>query len=122
MKIEGHFITGYVAGENKPKSSITLLPNVAEEAEMFLKDYLDAKHRFDRVSDLIVGFETPLGMELLATVHWAVTRECNVDARDPIEAFEKVKAWNTRKARLMTKEHVAAAWHRLKDYGWFDNV
>jgi hypothetical protein len=69
----------------------------------------------DRVSDLILGFETPLGMELLATVHWAVMRECNADARSPVEAFEKVKAWNT------SKEHVTAAWQQLKDYGWFDN-
>jgi hypothetical protein len=122
VKIEGHFISGYVTGGNKPESPIILLPNVAEEAEMFLKDYVDAKQRFDRVSDLIVGFETPFGMELLATVHWAVTRECNVDARGPTEALEKVKAWNTRKAALMSKEHVADAWQRLQNYGWFDNV
>ena len=120
-KIEGHFITGYVAGENKPESPITLIPNVAEEAELFLKNYTDAKQRFDRVSDLIMGFETPFGMELLATVHWVVTRECNKYARSSIEAFEKVKAWNTRKAALMSKEHVAVAWQRLNNYGWFDN-
>ena len=121
MKIEGHFITGYVAGENKPESPIALLPNIAEEAEVFLRDYADAKQRFDRVSDLIVGFETPFGMELLATVHWAVTRECNADAGGSVEAFEKVKAWSTRKATLMSKEHVEDAWQRLKNYGWLDN-
>lgn len=120
-KIEGHFTKGYVAGGNKPESPITLLPDVAEEAEIFLKDYVDTKQRFDRVSDLIVGFETPFGMELLATVHWAVIRECNAGARGPVEAFEKVKAWNTRKAALMSKEQVTAAWQRLKNYGWFDN-
>jgi O-acetyl-ADP-ribose deacetylase (regulator of RNase III) len=121
-KLEGHFITGYVAGGNKPESPITLLPNIAEEAEWFLKDYEDAKQRFVRVSDLIVGFETSFGMELLATVHWVVTRECSADARDPIEAYEKVKAWNTRKAALMNKEHVAIAWQRLQDHGWFCNT
>ena len=118
-KIEGHFITGYVAGENKPESPITLLPNVVQEAEMLLKDHGETKQRFDRVSDLILGFETSFGMELLATVHWVVTRECEPGARDPIKAYEKVKAWNTRKAALMSKEHVAAAWQRLQDHGWF---
>lgn len=87
-----------------------------------MKDHVETKQRFHRVSDLIVGFETPFGMELLATVHWAVTRECNVDARGSVEAFEKVKAWNTRKAALMSQEHVTAAWERLNNYGWFDNL
>ena len=86
---------------------------------MLLKDHGETKQRFDRVSDLILGFETSFGMELLATVHWVVTRECEPGARDPIKAYEKVKAWNTRKAALMSKEHVAAAWQRLQDHGWF---
>jgi hypothetical protein len=28
------------------------------------------RERFDRVSELVEGFESPFGMELLATVHW----------------------------------------------------
>lgn len=121
-KIEGHFITGYVVGGNKPESPITLLPDVVEDAQMFLQDHVDTKQHFDRVSNLIVGFETPFGMELLATVHWVVTRECDLDARGPTEAFEKVVTWNARKAELMSKEHVTAAWQRLNNYGWFDSV
>ena len=121
-KIEGHFISGYVSGQNKPDSPITLLPNAVQEAEIVLKDHVDTRQYFDRVSDLIRGFETPFGMELLATVHWAVTRECAAGAWSPRDAFAIVQSWNTRKATLMNQEHVAVAWQRLKDYGWFVSV
>lgn len=121
-KIEGHFISGYISGQNKPNSPMTLLPLAVEEAETVLKDHPDTRQYFDLVSNLIRGFETPFGMELLATVHWAVTRECKASAQDPINAFEIIQTWNTRKAALMNQEHVTTAWQRLKDYGWFKQV
>jgi hypothetical protein len=34
----------------------------------------DTRARFARVARLIEGFETPFGMELLATVHWVPIR------------------------------------------------
>jgi len=40
------------------------------------------------------GFETPFGMELLATVHWVCARE---GAKTAEEAIELTYAWNERK-------------------------
>lgn len=81
-------------------------------------EYGDTQARFDRVSKLVEGFETPLGMELLATVHWAATHEMG-DAPPSFEAvFKEIKEWNTRKARIMLPAQVTAAWHRLKDHNW----
>ncbi len=115
-KMDGHFITGYGAGENKPDTPIHLQPEAAEAAEQYLQEHAETHARFDRVAELIEGFETPFGMELLATVHWVATREGA--ARNPDEALAAVQAWSTRKANLMRPEHVSAAWHRLKELGW----
>lgn len=117
-KMDGHFITGYGAGENKPDTPIHLKPEAAAEAEQYLNEHVDTRARFDRVAELIEGFETPFGMELLATVHWVATREDADAARKPEAAAKAVRAWNTRKAELMRPEQVAAAWRRLKDLGW----
>lgn len=117
-KMDGHFIAGYGAGENKPDTPIHLLPEAAAEAEHYLQEHADTHARFDRVSELIEGFETPFGMELLATVHWVATREKPEAAGKPEAALAAVRAWSTRKAELMRPEHVEAAWRRLRQLGW----
>ncbi len=116
-KMDGHFITGYGVGENKPDTPIHLLSGAAEEATAFLEKHSETLARFDRVAQLIEGFETPLGMELLATVHWVAVRE-NA-APNPESALRAIQAWSTRKAKLMSPEQVSAAWTRLAELGWF---
>jgi len=73
--IEGHFIQGYADAEDAPDKQIELLPAAVEQATVFLDRHPDTRRRFDRVADLVEGFETSFGMELLATVHWVSTRE-----------------------------------------------
>lgn len=119
-KLEGHFITGYGAGENKPDTPIHLLPGAAEEAAAFLEKHPETLSRFDRVAQLIEGFETPLGMELLATVHWVAARERA--ASSPETAQLAIQSWSTRKAKLMSGEQVSAAWVRLADLGWLQHA
>jgi hypothetical protein len=75
--------------------------------------------RFERVSDLIDGFESPYGLELLATTHWAATHD---DAHDADEAAEVVGKWSTRKERLFTPDHVRVAWQRLDQGGWLNRT
>ena len=65
---------------------------------------------------LIDGYQSSYGMELLASVHWVATREPGVQSID--DAVAAVHAWNDRKRLLMRPEHIAAAWHRLRDEGW----
>jgi len=110
--IEGHFVRGWGDGKNQPEVSIEVLPDAVEEAESFLMKDAEAQRRFKLVADLTEGFETPFGMELLATVHWVGTH--GEDAkRDPKVAAAAVRRWNTRKAALMKPHHVQAAWERL---------
>jgi O-acetyl-ADP-ribose deacetylase (regulator of RNase III) len=112
--IEGHFISGFGDAHDDPEKQIELIPDAAEQAETFLRQNLQTSQRFNRVSDLIEGFETPFGMELLATVHWVGTRE---QATTLDEAISKTYAWNRRK-QMFEKQHIQIAWNILHKKGW----
>ena len=88
-----------------------------EEAERFIAHAAggDLAEPIGRVARLIEGFQSPYGMELLATVHWVAKQEA---AQGPDEAYEAVRTWNERKRQLMHAEHVTAAWQRLVHEGW----
>jgi O-acetyl-ADP-ribose deacetylase (regulator of RNase III) len=120
--MEGHLIRGY-GDSQKPDAEIELLPGAIEEAEAFLADDHAARHRLLQVAELIEGFETPYGMELLATVHW-VARHPDHGASQPaanaVEAVARVHAWNPRKRKVFKPEHIAVAWNRLAEAGWIN--
>jgi O-acetyl-ADP-ribose deacetylase (regulator of RNase III) len=112
--IEGHFIVGYGDAADNPDKPIELKEQAVTAAEEFLKDHPNVHERFERVGHLIGGFETPLGMELLSTVHWVATREGAMSAED---ATTKAYAWNERK-RMFKPEHIHVAWDALDREGW----
>lgn len=115
--IEGHYVRGFGDGQNKPETPLELMEGAAAEAEAFLASNGDSETRLRRVADLIEGYETPLGMELLSTVHWVATH--NEDAaRSDESTLTAVRAWNTRKAATMKPEQVRTAWSHLRATGW----
>ncbi|MEF8729335.1 MAG: macro domain-containing protein [Accumulibacter sp.] len=118
--MEGHFIRGY--GDcQKPEAEIELLPGAVDEASAFLADKRDSLTRLEQVADLIEGFETPYGMELLATVHWVAHyggRQGEAPAADVDAATNVVHAWNPRKQHIFKPDHIRAAWIQLAQRGW----
>ena len=70
---EGHYTSGYF-GADAPTTEIALVPGALEMAEATLDSAPSTRERFARVVDLVSGFESPHGLELLATVHWLVLR------------------------------------------------
>ena len=66
------------------------------------------------MSQLIQGFETPYGMELLATVHWVVHRE----QATPDTVVDAVQGWNDRKRDRYQPRHILRAWERLDSQHW----
>ena len=73
--------------------------------------------RLQRVVDLIDGFETPYGMELLSSVHWVALHEPSLP-QTADEAVEAVHRWNDRKRAMFVREHIRIAWSRLQEQGW----
>jgi O-acetyl-ADP-ribose deacetylase (regulator of RNase III) len=112
-RLESHYLTGF--GDGTGPGDVRLLPGAIEEAETFLSDHPVPFEHYERVAELIDGFETPYGLELLATTHWVAVHE---QAGDPTAAAELVREWSQRKGRLFTDKHVAVAWERLQEGGW----
>ncbi len=115
QRLEGHFVRG--VEDRSPGAVIQVDHESVAEARAFLAADAEVQARFQRVAELIEGFETPYGMELLATVHCAA-KEAPEGATDPEAALSAVRSWNARKRSLMRPSHVKVAWERLKDTGW----
>jgi O-acetyl-ADP-ribose deacetylase (regulator of RNase III) len=112
--IEGHLLSGYADGGDAPDKQLELVAGATETATAFLESHPDTRNRFERVADLVQGFETPFGMELLATVHWVAAHE---GARTSDEAIDGVYAWNERK-RVFEPRQIQTAWDALAVGGW----
>lgn len=115
--LEGHYIRGY--GDRSQSSEISVLPEGRKAAAKVLEKYPDAIARLEAVERLIRGFETPYGMELLATVHWAIENEDPEAAKDSDRAIDLVQSWNDRKRDLFKPQHIRKAWQRLSEQNWF---
>lgn len=91
-KIEGHLVSGYADGGDTPDKLLELVLGAAEDAAAFLSGHPDTRSRFDRVAELVEGFETPFGLELLATVHWVATKEGVASAEAAVEAVPALRS------------------------------
>ncbi len=113
QRLDGHYILGY--GDRVQQSSMTVVEGVAAPIEERLAAHPEIGSHVARVSDLIFGFESPYGLELLATVHWVVAND-GVPIDDPERVIASVKAWNARKARVFQDEHIRIAARRIADW------
>ena len=116
--IEGHLVSGYADGGDAPGKQLELVPGAVADAEAFLRGHPGARNHFDRVANLVEGFETPFGLELLSTVHWVASRESVTGAED---AAAKVYAWNDRKKRFSPRQ-IGIAFETLSTKGWLQTA
>jgi hypothetical protein len=112
--IEGRFVSGYADGGDEPDKQLSLIPGAIEDATTFLQQHPETRTRFDRVAMLVDGFESPFGLELLATVHWVMNNE-SVNSVD--EVVNHTYTWNDRK-RQFTPRQIALAADVLSNKGW----
>jgi len=114
-RMDGHFIHG--VGDGVVESEIEPTQDALKEAGDFISanNNKELNDRVERVGNLIEGFQSTYGMELLATVHWVVIHE---NANTPEEATLAIQNWNKRKRDLMKPEHIRIAWDRLSSQGW----
>ncbi len=114
--IEGHLVSGYADGGDTPDKPLQLVPGAVEDAAIFLQQYPGTRDRFNKVAALVEGFESPFGLELLATVHWIVENE-DVSSTDEVVAH--TYAWSDRK-RKFTPRQIALAVNVLENKQWVD--
>ena len=117
VAIEGHCLSGFGDGSSPVQQSepLRLLPGVAEAAATALVDRPDSAAHLARVLELIEGFETPYGLELLATAHWVLSHGAP-GADEAVVA--SVRGWSHRQGRMFTPDHIAVAIDTLRSHGW----
>ncbi len=114
--VEGHLVSGHADGGDVPDKQLKLVPGARNEAARFLERHEDTRSRFDRVTALVEGFESPFGLELLSTVHWVVRHE-DVGSLDDVIA--RTYAWSSRK-RQFTPRQIGIAVNVLSRQSWID--
>ena len=114
-RMEGHYIRGY--GDGSDRAQVQVLPAGHKAAQAFLEKEQAANKYLERVSQLIEGFETPYGMEMLATLHWVAQEDLQA-AQDCDVAIQKVQEWSERKKNLFKPRHLEIAWNHLNAKGW----
>jgi O-acetyl-ADP-ribose deacetylase (regulator of RNase III) len=111
--VEGHLLSGYYDGGDKPDKQIKIVPGAEQDAQAFLAQNTDTADRIKRVCKAVEGFETPFGLELLTTVHWVATRE----AKTMSGIIDSVYAWGVHKQQFSPRQINVAA-ERLAGQGW----
>ena len=109
--LNGHYIK-FKSEETKPTTTVYLVEEKLPEVEAFCNAHLSSeqKERLDRILELIEGFESPYGLELLATVDFIRTKSPSLTVS---EIQEQIHSWTSRKRELMKPHHIQVAFDRL---------
>jgi len=116
--IEGYYVAGYADGGDEPDKELSIVPGAVDDASEFLARHPKTRARFERVADLVEGFETPFGLELLSTVHWIATRQ-RVSTADNV--VSQTYAWGDRKLRF-SESQIHIALERLTRGEWVQHL
>jgi O-acetyl-ADP-ribose deacetylase (regulator of RNase III) len=116
LAVEGYYVVGYDGGADTPQKRLDIVPGAVDEAQAKIAAETEVLARLHRVFDLVEGWETPHGLELLATVHWVATRE---DGNGTEDVLAKTYAWNVRKKKF-TPRQIELAYSSLKAHGWLE--
>ena len=112
--VEGYMVAGYADGGDEPHKQLELVPGALEDAKAFLEKRVATQTNLERVVDLVEGFESPFGLELLATVHW-VAKKRDAATRKEIESL--VYSWSERK-RMFSRRQLGLAREVLAQKEW----
>ena len=115
-RIEGHFTRGY-GDSQKPDQELELLPGAIAKADRAIEKHRESAARLERVAELIHGYETPYGMELLSSVHW-VAKHASPPSTNEETAIDAISNWNDRKRAMFKEHHITTAWRTLKEQNW----
>ncbi|QEN05609.1 hypothetical protein EW093_13110 [Thiospirochaeta perfilievii] len=89
-----HVLTRYNDGGDDPNKMIQLLPGAYIKASNYLQNHKDTRSNFNKVADLVEGFESSYGLELLSTVHWVINNN-NLNSFQNL--VDTIYEWNDRK-------------------------
>lgn len=119
---DGHWTLGFGDGTGGPRQPMLLKPQVIEDAGKYLQQHPapESVERVEHVLHLIEGMDTALGLELLASVHWAAHDWPEARLDEEIAA-RYIHSWNEHKRHALRRDWIGLAWKRLRDYGWLNS-
>jgi len=115
--VEGHLLSGYADGGDNPNKQISIIPGAEQDANEYLSREIDTANRISQVAELVEGFETPFGMELLTTVHWVACE----GARTIADIVDHTYKWGAHK-RKFSERQIALAAERLVGKDWISAI
>jgi len=113
--INGYYIKGFEQKDAKPFEPLELLVDKSPEVEQFIVSNLSNEEiqRLKTLAQFIQGFESPYGLELLATIDFLVNEYKSSDAKIIRQGLGK---WSQRKSGLFNAEHIQLALGHLLQY------
>jgi O-acetyl-ADP-ribose deacetylase (regulator of RNase III) len=118
LLMEGHYTTGL--GDRSREPQIGLLEGADITAAEFLEAHPATLERLRKVSGLVRDWETPYGLELLATVHWSLTH-AGLTLSDRSAVYKFVASWTKRKAQLFKPRQIDRTIDHLVETGFVDS-
>jgi O-acetyl-ADP-ribose deacetylase (regulator of RNase III) len=108
--LNGYYIKGFEQKDMKPFEPLQLVHERRTEVETFVQKILSPteQKRLNKVAELIAGFETPFGMELLASVDMI---RHNQGINDPQQIYQAL--WTARKQEMFSLQHIKIAIEKL---------
>ncbi len=114
--LEGYYIKGQIRFQDlKPIDPLQLSEDKLPDVHAYLRDNLttEESNRLKKVEQFITGFESPFGLELLATVLWA---KQSMNSTDIASIVEYIHNWSDRKKQLMITKQIEIALTRINNY------
>lgn len=112
--LNGYFIR-FNWEENNPGTSITIDNSKYSLVEEYVERDIDdaRKERLEKVIKAIEGFESPYGLELLATVDFIIQQTHTTSYEDIIN---DISNWTTRKKEIMKPYHIEVATRQVMSF------
>lgn len=116
--LRGAYIIGLEQRKNRPFDELGLRMDRKAELDKYIENELPAseRKRLDQVLQLVEGFQSPFGLEVLSTIDYLIAEGKGFDTAAIRAGLE---AWSARKARQIKDFHIERAVARLRENAAF---
>ena len=113
--LDGTYLTGLSQKDVKPFQHLLLRTERQAEVHAYLNEHTTAAQqiRLAQVQNLLDGFQSPAGLELLATLDFLIKENKIFDLT---ALLHHLKNWSPRKKKMFTEYQVNVALNRLRAY------
>ena len=111
--LNGFYLKGFEQKQAKPFESLELVVEHKPLLDAYIQEHfsLEEKERLQQTGNFISGFESPYGLELLATVDFAMNK-AKADQPEAVSAY--IQQWSARKANIFSEAHISLAIDRIQ--------